>query len=114
MRTCAANSHNKTHLRFVCINTHGKTARKHAKGVHTDQPGCTTPLSSLTYLRKTLPQNLEEFVNLKALWLQSNALTRIEGLGHLTGLRVLHLHSNRISSLEGLEGLVNLETLNLR
>lgn len=56
---------------------------------------------------------LEEFTELKVIWLQSNALTSAKGLGHLQHLRVLYLHSNRITSLVGLEGLHNLDTLNM-
>eukprot|EP00961_Rhodomonas_salina_P265515 3589294-Rhodomonas_salina.1 len=58
-------------------------------------------------------QGLEEFTELKVIWLQSNALTSAKGLGHLQHLRVLYLHSNRITSLVGLEGLHNLDTLNM-
>ena len=58
-------------------------------------------------------KGLEDFTGLKVIWLQSNRLTRIEGVSHLKGLRVLYVHSNRIESVQGLKGLDNLDTLNL-
>jgi Leucine rich repeat len=59
-------------------------------------------------------ENLEPYVNLKALWLEGNGLTKIEGLGTLSQLRSLFLGQNNISKIEGLEGCPLLVTLDLR
>jgi len=58
-------------------------------------------------------ENLEPYVNVRALWLEGNAISRIEGLSHLVELRSLFLMHNSISRIEGLHGLSNLVTLNL-
>lgn len=58
-------------------------------------------------------ENLDEYVNLKALWLDSNAIAKIENLSHLTELRSLFLQQNLITQITGLESLQNLHTLNL-
>jgi hypothetical protein len=57
--------------------------------------------------------NLHTFINLKALFLESNSLTQIENLYMLTKLRSLHLQQNRITKIEGLETLKQLMTLDL-
>ncbi|KAG2379665.1 hypothetical protein C9374_006782 [Naegleria lovaniensis] len=58
-------------------------------------------------------ENLELYTELKALWLEGNAITVIENLGHLTKLRCLYLNQNLITKIENLEALNNLQTLNL-
>ncbi|DBA05014.1 TPA: hypothetical protein N0F65_007016 [Lagenidium giganteum] len=58
-------------------------------------------------------KNLDEYVNLKVLWLEGNGLYRIEGLENQTQLRTLYLHENLIQKVEGLESLLLLDTLNL-
>jgi hypothetical protein len=57
--------------------------------------------------------NLEEYTNLKALWLDQNAIQSIENVGHLSKLVSLFLQSNTIRTLHGLSGLRNLRTLNV-
>ena len=57
-------------------------------------------------------ENLEEYKNLKGLWLDANGLTKIEGLDHLKSLRCLFLQRNLIAKIENLENL-NLVTLDL-
>jgi len=77
---------------------------------------CTPELNEKLYLHNqnfTGIAELEEFTQLKVLWLQSNQLTSAFGLSHLAHLRVLYLHSNRINSLDSFKGLATLETLNL-
>eukprot|EP01059_Diplonema_ambulator_P011482 TRINITY_DN21414_c0_g1_i1.p1 TRINITY_DN21414_c0_g1~~TRINITY_DN21414_c0_g1_i1.p1 ORF type:complete len:372 (+),score=102.73 TRINITY_DN21414_c0_g1_i1:147-1262(+) len=54
-----------------------------------------------------------EYLNVKALWLQQNALSKIENLEKLQNVGCLYLHQNCITSMKGLEQLVNLHTLNL-
>jgi len=39
-------------------------------------------------------ENLEEYKNLKTLWLENNCLTKIENIGHLQELNSLFLHNN--------------------
>ena len=56
-------------------------------------------------------KNLEEYVNLKALWLNNNQITRIENISHLTQLTALYLQNNLITEITGLETLTNLATL---
>ncbi|KAL9642666.1 hypothetical protein ABK040_009745 [Willaertia magna] len=58
-------------------------------------------------------ENLELYTELKALWLEGNAISKIENLSHLTKLRCLYLHQNVIGKIENLEGLKHLQTLNL-
>lgn len=57
--------------------------------------------------------NLEEFIGLKALWLEGNALSKIEGLENQKLLRSLFLHENLIEIIEGLENQLELDSLNL-
>lgn len=56
---------------------------------------------------------LREYTEVRALWLQSNCITRIENLDNLLKLRSLFLHENRISKIEGLDKLHNLSELNI-
>lgn len=56
---------------------------------------------------------MELYINLKALWLESNGLTRIENLAPLTRLRCLYLSKNLIERIEGFESLRELNTLDL-
>ena len=56
-------------------------------------------------------KNLEEYVNLKVLWLNNNQITRIENISHLTQLTALYLQNNLITEITGLETLTNLSTL---
>jgi dynein assembly factor 1 len=56
---------------------------------------------------------LEEYVNVEVVWLQSNWIEKIEGLGHLTKLKYLYLQDNMITKIENLESLHGLERLDL-
>jgi Leucine-rich repeat len=58
-------------------------------------------------------QNLDEYINLKCIWLEGNGLSRIEGLDKLTILRTLFLQENIIEKIENLDCQVELDTLNL-
>ena len=58
-------------------------------------------------------ENLDEYVNVCALFLENNLITHISGLDSLTKLRDLFLHSNRIEKIQNLDCLTNLVTLNL-
>eukprot|EP01028_Stygiella_incarcerata_P002938 TRINITY_DN1560_c0_g1_i1.p1 TRINITY_DN1560_c0_g1~~TRINITY_DN1560_c0_g1_i1.p1 ORF type:complete len:332 (+),score=68.20 TRINITY_DN1560_c0_g1_i1:141-1136(+) len=58
-------------------------------------------------------ENLEEYTDLKALWLEGNAISVIENIGHLRELKCLFLQQNCIESISGLDGLEQLDLLNL-
>lgn len=58
-------------------------------------------------------ENLEPYVNCKALWLESNGFEKIEGLDTLTELRCLYLSKNLLPRIEGLSCLINLTILDL-
>lgn len=58
-------------------------------------------------------QNLDEYTNLKCIWLEGNGLSRIEGLDKQTSLRTLFLQENIIEKIENLQSQMILDTLNL-
>jgi dynein assembly factor 1 len=58
-------------------------------------------------------QALEEYANIKALYMNENVIKKIENIGHLKFVRSLFLQNNQIGHIEGLDGLDALETLNL-
>ena len=58
-------------------------------------------------------ENLDEYINVCALFLENNLITHISGLDSLTQLRHLYLHNNRIERMQNLGCLVNLVALNL-
>ena len=59
------------------------------------------------------PETLAKYHGLVALWLNHNAITKIEGLNPLISLTSLALQHNYISKIEGLETLYQLSILNL-
>jgi len=58
-------------------------------------------------------ENLEDYCNLKILYLDHNSIKTIENLHMLKNLRGLHLQNNIIEKIEGLDELTSLITLNL-
>lgn len=58
-------------------------------------------------------ENLEEYFNLKSLYLNGNIIKKIENIQFLMTLKCLYLQNNLIEKMEGLEGLRELDTLNL-
>lgn len=57
---------------------------------------------------------IQAYTGLRALYLEGNAISRIEGLDRLGSLRCLHLGRNLVAAIEGLSNLGCLETLDLR
>lgn len=60
-----------------------------------------------------LANQTQAYTGLKTLYLEGNAISRIEGLDTLIGLRCLYLGRNLIRKVEGLANLENLDTLDL-
>jgi hypothetical protein len=56
---------------------------------------------------------LNEYTDVRCLWLEGNAFTKIENLQHCKQLRQLYLHQNCIRKIEGLEDLTELDSLNI-
>ncbi|XP_016964518.1 dynein axonemal assembly factor 1 homolog [Drosophila biarmipes] len=56
---------------------------------------------------------LEEYTELKSLWLECNAISEIQGLEQLTKLKCLFLQNNLITKMENLNPCRELDTLNL-
>lgn len=52
-------------------------------------------------------QNLNAFANLKILSIQSNRITKMEGLEELKNLEELYLSHNGLTKIEGLENNVS-------
>lgn len=58
-------------------------------------------------------RNLDEYFNLRALWLENNLIQEIKNLSALTKLRFLYLQNNSITKIENLDSLTELTALNL-
>ena len=58
-------------------------------------------------------ENLDNFKNLRVLYLESNAIEKIENLNNLINLECLYLQNNYIMKIENLENNINLVNLNL-
>jgi dynein assembly factor 1 len=58
-------------------------------------------------------QNLEEFTELKCLYIEGNAISKVEGLDHCDKMRSLYIQENCIREMSGLDGLTDLRNLNM-
>lgn len=65
------------------------------------------------YISKVFWLFVQEYTGIRTLYLESNAITIIEGLEKLSDLRCLYLGNNIIRSLEGLSTLKCLQTLDI-
>lgn len=58
-------------------------------------------------------RNLDNYVAVRALWLENNLISKIQNLDNLKSLKFLNLQNNNILKIEGLDELSELNTLNL-
>jgi len=91
---------------------------KALKKICIDTKGYGTPdLNEILYLNHrgftSIAPCIQEYSGCKVVWLQNNAIFKIENLGDLPELKSLFLHENGITKVEGLEGCPNLDSLNL-
>lgn len=56
---------------------------------------------------------LNDYISLKALWLEGNALKNLNGIDHLKELRCLYAHQNLLEDISALHAMSDLRTLNL-
>ena len=94
------------------------SSRPMLAGACEERGGYATPeLNDVLYLHfggYARLQELEAYTGVKALYAESNGLTEVSGIAHMSELRSLYLQNNLISSLRtGLIGLANLTNLNL-
>ena len=92
-------------------------SKKEIRKVALEHSGYSTPVLNdqlyLHYKGYQKIENLEEYTNLKALWLDSNGLQKIENVNHLSSLRCLFLQRNLLSCIENVQGLTSLVQLDI-
>jgi dynein assembly factor 1 len=77
-----------------------------------ETPGLTKHLY-LHYQSFTEIRNLEDYTNLRVLWLENNMISEIKNLESLSKLRCLYLQHNCLTQIKNLDNLKDLSTLNL-
>jgi dynein assembly factor 1 len=111
------NSNNIQSLVFANESNLPIMSKKEIRKVALEHSGYSTPaLNDQLYLHYKGYQkidNLQEYINLKALWLDSNGLQKIENVNHLSSLRCLFLQRNLLSCIENVQGLTSLVQLDL-
>ena len=95
-----------------------RLTKKYLRNMCNRMDGCygTPELNEILYLHHkgfTKIENLEEYIDVRALWLENNVISVIEGLDTMTELRSLFINENAIDEISGLEKLQKLHQLNL-